>query len=215
MPKQLNNGQVTQALQRAFGFKGRYIPSLDEVIVPVYVIADPSPAAATKLAAGTVTVVVSVGGLGDRPWGGIFNVIGSGNVLNVTNVVILSEIKQPLVIRLFDDPDDIGTERPDVQFRDRRNGGKPTAIVKRFDDTTAVGDQGLLIAQLEVDGSLSQTASWETQSGDPRQPLAVLPEGRGLIVQTSDNQTGPYNFRINFRWLEVPRTETRPAGGLP
>jgi len=208
VPKQLNSGAITQALQRAFGFKGRYIPMLDEVIVPVYVIADPSPASQTKLCAATTSVSTDAANFGIIQ---LFNPLGSGNVVNVTNVVVSSSVKEALNIVFFDGGDAFD-QRPNIHFRDRRNPGEPSTVIRREAVVaTPVGD---LVATVEVDGALSQTASWESQSGDPRQPLAVLPEGTGLAVQQFDELITAL-FRVNFRFLEIPRTEVNPVGGLP
>jgi len=210
MPKELNNGKVTESLQRAFGFKGRYIPMLDEVIVPVYVIADPSPASVTRLCAATGNVVGDAGI--DRNWIGLFNPVASGMVVNVSNVVVSSDVKQVMVIAFLDDVTGSGVRTTNF-FRDRRNPGLPSTEL-RIDTNTAalVGDE---VARIQVDGALSQTASWETQSGDPRQPLAVLGPGNGLIVQQESNLLDLDIIQVNFRYLEIPATETNPFGGIP
>jgi len=207
MPKQLNSGQITQALQRAFGFKGRYIPMLDEVIVPVYVIADPSPASQTRLCAATAgagpSIALEVSGVQ------LFNPLGSGNVVNVTNVTASSDIKQQHDITFFDGDLPITSN---IHFRDRRNRGTPSTQIRA--SASLLPFLGDTVAVIEVDGALAQTASWETQAGDPRQPLAVLDEGQGLLVQERDDAlTGL--IRVNFRFLEIPKSETNPAGGLP
>jgi len=209
MPKQLNNGKVTESLQRAFGFKGRYIPMLDEVIVPVYVIADPAPAAKSKLCAATVTVSNPDGTGGFLVYAQLFNPVGSGNIVSVTNVVTSSDAKQTLAIRFFNGT--VGVDRPDIHFRDRRVGGEPSTIIRR--ETNATSGQGDLVAFVDVDGALSQTAAWETQSGDPRQPLAVLDEGQGMIVQQNVDLLAQH--RVNWRFLEIPITQQNPSGGLP
>jgi len=211
MPKQLNNGQITQALQRAFGFKGRYIPMLDEVIVPVYNIADPSPAQVTRLVAGTLTETADDDPALQQILVQVRNPAGSGVTLNVTDFVVQSNIKQTVHIAFFDGGASIIPDS--VFFRDRRNSGLPAALMARTQNqVSSVGD---VVAQVEVDGTLSQTASWETAASDPRQPLAVLSPGRGLIAQfTVFGATGD-TLTVNFRGLEIPITETNPDGGIP
>jgi len=216
MPKQINAGKLTQALQRAFGFKGRYVPMLDEVVVPVYVIEDPAPAAVTRLCAGSRSF--SPLAVGDLPYVQLRNPPKSGVILNVTNVVVLALIagKQNVEIRITE------VEAPELGnnqfFRDLRNSGpglarKPTAQIRR--DTAPGGVVGDLLAIVQIDGALSQTSSWESQSGDPRQPLAVLPPGTAILTQTSDILTPQSDvFVTNFRWLEIPITQ-QPASGLP
>jgi len=210
MPKQLNNGQITQALQRAFGFKGRYIPMLDEVIVPVYVIADPSPASVTRLCAGIGTLIQ------DNPltfpFIQLFNPVASGQLINVTAAVATANVKYDLDVRFYDTP---GLSlQTTIQFRDRRNKGDPVGEV-RIDnaETVLVGDK---IAALQIDGAFSQSASWLTQQSDPRQPLAVLEPGQGVMLQTRNlSSVGSDSFEVSFRWLELPLSQTNPLGGLP
>jgi len=207
MPKQLNNGQITQALQRAFGFKGRYIPLLDEVIVPVYNIQDPSPAAVTRLCIGVSAVAVS-GPL--NAFVQLFNPLGSGHLVNVTAAQLTGTVKLDIQIRYFDSPGAVLTI--DTVFRDRRNRGLPAAQIF-IDDTQGI--VGQKIAELQVDGTLSQSASWVTQTADPRQPLTVLEPGQGVILQDSIGVAGGDSFSVSFRWLEIPLTQTNPLGGTP
>jgi len=209
MPKQLNNGAITQALQRAFGFKGRYIPMLDEVIVPVYNIADPSPAQQTRLCAATIASAHTVPFFTTLQ---LFNPAGSGNVVNVSNVVASADAKAILDIKFFDGGDAF-IQRPDIHFRDRRFRGEPSTIIRR--DDTSASAFGDLVAQVDVDGVLAQTASWDAAAGDARQPLAVLDEGQGLIVQVNDELGTIALMRANFRFIEIPKSETNPSGGLP
>ena len=210
MPKQLNNGKITEALQRAFGFKGRYIPMLDEVIVPVYNIADPSPANVTKL--GAATTAVGGGLMPELTWTGLFNPPRSGVILNVTSAVVTTtDAKSEVDIRLVGDIG--GANRGNVHFRDRRNIGLPSAQTRR--DSAALALVGDLVAVVQIDGALSQTASWETSTGDPRQPLAVLREGTGLVVQNPSDLVTGISLRANFRFLEIPISQVNPAAGIP
>ena len=82
MPKQLNNGQVSLSLQKAFNFKGRYQPMLDEVIVPVYQIEDPVPSLVQNTYAGSIQI--AEGAVGDFARIRLTNPAGSGIVLTVT-----------------------------------------------------------------------------------------------------------------------------------
>jgi len=213
MPKQIQVGSVTQVLQRAFGFKGRYTPLLDEIIVPVYVIADPSPAAITRLCAGNLRATADAGT--DLNYIQIFNPATSGIVVNVTHVVVFSTIKQTFFISFFDDDPSsiVPAGQSGAAFRDRRNVGDPIGQLRLNTATAAlVGEQ---VAAVQVDGALSQTAAWEADTSDPRQPLAVLGPGQGLIVQEELSQVSPQQFGVNFRWLEIPSSVTNPFGGLP
>ena len=210
MPKQLNNGQVTQALQRAFGFKGRYTPMLDEVIVPVYNIQDPSPATVTLLCAGIVATPVGLG-TSNFKFCQLFNPSGSGRMINITHAHVTGTIKFNLNIRYHDVPGN--EQRPESAFRDRRNRGKPVGQVIRDDQQTAL--VGSKIASLQIDGALSQSSSWQTSGADPRQPLTVLEPGQGVIVQDSVATPDDDSFEVSWRWLEIPLTETNPLGGIP
>jgi len=208
MPLPIQIGSVTQALQRAFGFKGRYTPMLDEIIVPVYVIADPSPAQITRLAAGfnnqsqvALQFVFIM----------LFNPEGSGILINVTSVVASADLKTDLTVSLFDDVSGVSLDGS-TAWRDRRNAGRPSGLVGRSNSETAV--VGESVARIQVDGTLAQTAAWEASAADPRQPLIVLDEGKGLIVQDTLGTDIPV-INVNYRWLEVPITEQRPPGGLP
>jgi len=217
MPKQINAGKLTQALQRAFGFKGRYTPMLDEVVVPVYVIEDPAPAAVTRLCAGS-RAFTATEPPGTLAYVQLFNPLKSGVIVNVTNVVVISlDVKQNIEIRINEAPaPELGNNS---FFRDLRNSGrglqiKPIAQIHR--DNAEVVPLGDLLAIVQIDATLSQTASWEAQGGDPRQPLVVLRPGSGLLTQVSVPTLASSDiYRTNFRWLEIPITELNPAAGIP
>jgi len=213
MPKQLNNGRVTQALQRAFGFKGRYIPMLDEVIVPVYVIADPSPSDATRIVAARNDTLLSLDT--EFAFVQVFNPLDSGVICMVTRATATTDAgKLDLQVAFFDTPATLSTSQP--FFRDRRITGRPAVELR--EDREASANQGDKVARLQIDGAFSQSAAWEaTSSNDPRQPLAVLGPGQGVIVQDR-NLTPPTavgSINVNWGWLEIPITEQNPLGGLP
>jgi len=213
MPKQLNNGRVTQALQRAFGFKGRYIPMLDEVIVPVYNIQDPSPSDPSRLCAATLAEINTVG-VTQTAATQLFNPLGSGVVINFTGAVVQSNVKmEVLVILGFDQLLSDAAGAP--FFRDRRIEGLPAGITR---NEKLLGPINTTVAILQVDGAFSQVSSWVSESSDPRQPLVVLPPGTGLIFKQRDGVLIPAvgdELRTNFRWMEIPESEVNPPGGLP
>jgi len=211
MPKQLNSGRVTQALQRAFGFKGRYTPMLDEVIVPVYVISDPSPAEASRLCSGTVGAIGG-GGTPSFPAVQLFNPPDSGVIVNLTTAIATSNTKLELLVNFFDGT--LAVFQDTALFRDRRIQGTPAA--QMFQEDHDNSGTGTTTAVLQVDGSLSQTASWVASTNDPRQPLMVLAPGTGLVIQSRTDAGGNADeVRANFRWLEIPITEVNPLGGIP
>jgi len=216
MPKQINAGKLTQALQRAFGFKGRYVPMLDEVVVPVYVIEDPAPAAVTRLCAGSRSFSPLIDA--DLAYVQLRNPVNSGVIINLTSVVViaLTAVKQDVEIRVTE------VEAPEAgnnsHFRDLRNSGpglarKPSGDIRR--DTQPGATVGDLLAIIQIDGALAQTAAWQSSGGDPRQPLAILPPGTALLTQIQATALMGDSFVTNFRWLEIPITEQNPDGGLP
>jgi len=207
VPKQLNSGRITAALQRAFGFKGRYIPMLDEVIVPVYILADPSPADVTRLCAGTIGQIQNLPS--NFPLVQLFNPLGSGVICNVTSVVAQCDVKEEVRIAVNSDQ---GTTAGQAFFRDTRNLGRPGCQIRGAGDNSSF--VGNLLAVVQVDGSLAQDASWATASNDPRQPLTVLAPGDGLILQIPELQADALIVG-NFQWLEIPITEVNPLGGIP
>jgi len=213
MPLPIQIGTVTQALQRAFGFKGRYTPMLDEVIVPVYVISDPSPAQVTRIAAGTQRVTNVGQPTADLGFLQLFNPVGSGVALVVSAAVLTSDVKQAIIVSFFDGP--ATTDTGDIAFRDRRNRGKPSGRIRSDNTTGGTAFLGEAVAVLDVDGAFSQSAAWAVESTDPRQPLAVLDEGKGLAFQSQDTTLEGSSIRANIMWLEVAITEQRPPGGLP
>jgi len=206
MPVKIQIGAVTQALQRAFGFKGRYTPLLDEMIVPVYVIADPSPAQVTRLAGGTSETLANSN---DQVLQ-LFNPPGSGTVINLTNAIVLGDVKFAFHIALLDFP--VPNVSAPSFFRDTRNVGTPVGLL--LSETNQVGLIGDRLATGQVDGAFSQSAAWEASASDPRQPLVVLEPGKGVIVQLI-NIGAPALMDVSWRWLELPASETNPFGGLP
>jgi len=208
MPKRIQIGAVTQALQRAFGFKGRYTPMLDEVVVPVYVIADPAPAAETRICSGTVFAP------GPSTTGKttvqILNPPGSGIIVNVTSVVALSTVKASVIVVYSQNP--LADPISDFFFRDRRIKGDPAARLSRDNDGAIFGSN--ITAVIQLDGNLAQTGTWEAATQDPRQPLCVLPPGQALNLQVSGGTVND-DIRGNFKWLEIPITEQSPVGGIP
>jgi len=212
MPKQLNAGRVTATLQRAFGFKGRYTPMLDEVIVPVYVISDPAPAEITQLCAGTTSASEVLGDMNLLAVM-LFNPEESGVICNVTTVSVIGNQKSNVNV-VFSDFALIDPSGP-ATFRDRRVVGTPRCQLRR-DQTRLTPLTGTIIAQFQIDGALAQSAAWLADAGDPRQPLTVLRPNQGLALQLNTATGTPGdNLRGNFRWLEIPITEQRPPGGLP
>jgi len=209
MPKQINAGPLTAALQRAFGFKGKYTPMLDEVVVPVYVVQDPAPAELNRICAGTTSQTASGPTFGASIQ--LVNPGRSGIILILTTAVVQDDTgKQGIRIGLTDPDERLADFASTGAFRDTRNIGVPISELLRENDRANIGRS---IAFLQIDGTLAQTAAWIANSNDPRQPLVVLKEGDGIVFQQQD-VPGTSVLRANFQWLEVPITQ-QPFSGIP
>jgi len=227
VPLPIQVGSVTQALQRAFGFKGRYTPMLDEVIVPVWVVQDPAPAVITRLYSCAPNIAMS--GADNFVHVILSNPAGSG-VLGVVNSVDLQvtgdggvALTKPtpidLHIRITDDPPSATGFKFPGTFRDTRLGPAPS-ILEGIADRDLVPNPGPVLATFlfpaGVAGLLPIT--FKGESTDPRQPLVVLAPGSYLEATNQDQGSGGAvepEIRATFQWLEVPITEQAPSGGIP
>jgi len=225
MPLPIQVGSVTQALQRAFGFKGRYTPMLDEVIVPVYVVQDPAPAVVTRIAAGTVTVPEPGDGefvhvsLWNPPTSGVLAVVNSVFVQVSDAVDGTTSDPHTFIGKIKAAPVQPGGAETDSDFRDARLLGNEPAL-SMFGDLSVLGPAGPSIAQILFPSGAtgSQPQLLKTQSSDPRQPLAVLAPGSLLeLVNLKAGLAADLEpkTRASFQWLEIPITEQSPLGGLP
>jgi len=216
---------VTQALQRAFGFKGRYTPMLDEVIVPVYVVQDPAPAVLTRLAAASVSQAASTN-IGDFQHVRLWNPPDSG-VLGVVNLVR---------VQVSDNFDDVTTkphtilaalENTNVTpagsvavavFRDTRFKSQVPALEIIADIDQSITTAEVFAQILFPGGFQGQPAQTiKVDSADPRQPLVLLEPGSFMEVSTglAGGAEPEPRLRVNMQWLEVPITEQSPFGGIP
>jgi len=229
MPKQIQVGAITQALQRAFGFKGKYIPMLDEVIVPVWVVQDATPAAVARIVGATRNEQATLVGEFAHVW--LWNPPGSGVIGSISNVAIQLtddadiQLTKPfsVVAKIAVTDTKPGTALVGVTqgtFRDTRQPRAPSNLQMLSEEdlnSTAGGDNlASLLWPAGVAGSIVQTMNAE--SADPRQPLVVLKPGSYLELSTSPAVNGAgenVKMRVNFFWIEVPITEQDPAGGLP
>jgi len=226
MPKMLNNGQITRTLQRAFGFKGRYNPMLDEVIVPVYPITDPAPAAPPRLCAGQIRQGAGTGAASVS----FFNTEKSGVLCSIqsvnfgitenTNTVTPSQPlasiryagvflnKAPTQSRkgyfrdLRQTPGFVGETVDVLNFLNRPAGFFGSA----GDVTSGVGGDGefIMILSKGEPGLLELVGAGATL---PRSPLMNVPPGSGFEIVPAD----PTNVALpliaigmNVLWLEVP-----------
>jgi len=230
MPKQLNNGKVTQALQRTFGFKGRYNPMLDEVIVPVYQISDPQPAAPQRLAIGSIEQ--DAPGVGTAISPQFFNPVGSGIIASVTGVQIGASkdtgpgISVPYGVQFMEE-NLLYLAGPDVLikrtfFRDQRQSPQTTAGKLALCTLRSNRNLGSIVASNVFARAIIQTGNNFAEmvpatGGEVRQPVLVLQPGRGFIVRTQDATlaNAVTVFAMNVQWLEVPILQDDPPGGSP
>jgi len=230
MPKQLNNGKVTEALQRAFGFKGRYQPMLDEVIVPVYQISDPVPADEQRLCNGAIYQDPNI--TTNRSVGPEFiNPEESGVLCSVTSVLIgsfKSGAGPPNVVRYdvrFDTAADqvlpgIDTIRNDGNFRDQREATPlprdrvPACFLLSNNARSSAYDLDTIFAFTTVIADVQLTEMVGAVGAQPRQPVVVLQPGRMFSVRAADSSdaggAGSFSFGMVVSWLETP-IQQQPA----
>jgi len=210
MPKQLNNGKITEALQRAFGFKGRYIPMLDEVVVPVYQIADPIPADPAPTYASSI--LVAKNGL-ESVRIRFRNNIGSGITVQITSLSIgifeelpgAKPVLRPVIF--IEEPGTNATDFSTVavlQNRDTRET-LPSRISLTGQTFVPGVDRTIgVIARTIVnpDSTLAEVVSAPGQ--ETRQPLVVLEEGFSVGIRNEGSAAIDLPFLANFSWLELP-----------
>jgi len=213
MPKQLNNGRITQALQSAFGFKGRYIPLLDEVIVPVYAISDPVPAE-PQSTFGRRIFAPAVGA--NFSTTKFTNPLGSGVLALVTSVSAASFVSAPgpsvdvigVTLIISDDSPLGSSDGLSAIARDTRVSSGSSKVVFSFSSTSL--DVNTLSAMatllLVTDLETAQVVGGTGQAQDRLPPLVIRP-GRGFQLITSGseaNDAGGAPLLMNVAWTEVP-----------
>jgi len=207
MPKLLQNPKVTQALVKAFDLKGRYSPSLDEIVVPVYVLQDPAPAEPNRLAVGFGKLQGVAG-----PSVQLFNPVNSGNMLMVNQVLMdafkpsVPDLNFTIELQFSGSPlpDNPGVRA--IEFRDRRLGNdKPVAQIFSQNTTFPTGQ-----FFIQRNGFLPQGPGLEEIDvlASPfigvRQPPIVLPPGQGVSLTAVTVVDTIAEFIVNFLWEEIP-----------
>jgi len=237
MPKQLNNGAITAALQRAFGFKGRYQPMLDEVIVPVYQISDPAPAGPIANCIGTVVHPGAADTTTLGPFVSILNPPGSGKTVIIQSVAMAAfkDLVGPqnadvVQVDARFHRNSPGPDRGNSFFRDQRLAGEPypsLGIVNRPVCVVSFGLRGYFDPDavfastlLKRDGTVAELST--AIAPGERAPLAVLQENRGVEMQfaldeagTGDGSSADTPLLMNLIWLELPNTFLNPTGSIP
>jgi len=220
MPKNLNNAKVTQRLVEAFQLKGRYIPMLDEMITPVYVIDDPAPAEANRLAVGTVQIQAAV-----NPTTQLFNPLESGIVAVVTfaNAIFSKPSGAASLIDItvfLVESDQVPSDASfalNREWRDTRiDIADPYAFTASKAGSVAAGAVIIQNAtSIESGVGTATVGVLETPVQGPRQPPVVLKPGTGVAINAN---TGVDNINMssNFLWEEIPIMGRQvPASGTP
>jgi len=224
MPKQLNNGRVTSALQAAFGFKGRYIPMLDEVIVPVYQISDPVPAEpartyASRMIAAPAGVPNNFATitLSNPATSGTLLVISSiGVSVNISDIGIIPPDETPtmgVTAQLLESAG-IGPQIAEAVARDKRNS-LPSVGTVSASTTGSVAD---LLSGVIASMIVSSTELTETVVGgggtQPRQPPTVLTPGTSMrLVQSGtalNQEVEDFGFTASIAWQEIGLSTQTP-----
>jgi len=211
MPKSLNNAKITQRLVESFQLKGRYIPMLDEVIVPVYVLDDPAPAEPNRLAAGTVEITAPGAGTTKLQ---LFNPPNSGVMTIVTFAsIILSKAGgaadfYPVLIFLVQSdqvPSD-GSTALNTDWRDTRIAlDEPYTTVSSSAGGIAAGSQIITqVLGLDPAASLAEVEVLASPVQGPRQPPVVLKPSTGIVLQVTNPQAAGLTMFANFLWEEIP-----------
>jgi len=231
MPKAIQVGSVTAALQRAFGFKGKFTPMLDEIVVPVYVIQDPAPAVKTRLVAATAEITAPTPAdpteaiahvrLWNHPKTGVLGVVNFVHIQITTDqdtVQTKPWLVRGFIVKTNVTPPGAGATVPGL-FRDTRftAAEKPALEIRSLFDNVGSGSDFFTQFNFTTGLTGAPAQRMEAESSDPRQPLAVLSPGSYLEVNIPEATIigGEPKLRVNFQWLEIPITELDPAGGLP
>jgi len=217
MPKQLNNGRVTQSLQSAFNFKGRYIPMLDEVIVPVYQIADPVPSE-PALSYGLRTILtppIFAGGFSRIRYR---NPPGSGVLMVVTGVSIGAIKVAPapataeseitlFLISAAASSIDFANIQPSGTKRDTRNLTDSKIIISEGESNSVATSQSNTLAMALVVTELGFTELTGASATLERQPPVTVGPGFSLDLLASgadaEGPTPALTFINNISWSEV------------
>jgi len=225
VPKQLNNGKITEALAAAFGFKGRYIPMLDEVIVPVYQISDPAPSAPSVICAGTIIMPAPSTLPSAVTQVQIFNPAGSGVLCIISSASIgtLIDVGGPStpVVRVgaslgaSDLSELVGGSKGVTALRDRRLPGADLLGTPKCTMNgrlrTAIPESFIFFGALVKTDEAS--AELITVSNSPgRQPPYVLSPGTSFNASTQEIRGGgsldDVEVLFNCAWQEIPLSGT-------
>lgn len=212
MPVQIQTPSITQSLARTFGFKGSYNPVLDEVVVPVHVLPDPSPARPRKLAIAYAEFAAA--GV-NTPQIQLRNPIDSGVILNVTRmagtIIHAAGGAKVAQIRLNTAEPDSGVPSQKT-WRDGRlargvaSGSKPVGTLYRGGVPAVPGAP--LAVMWFPDLQIGTQGVWQ----HPETPLWVLQRGGDLTFTASDGIGGLLStgdiMSIGLFWEEVPLKES-------
>jgi len=212
VPKAINNGNVTNSLLKAFNFKGRYTPMLDDVIVPVYQIADPVPAAPGNTFGGSI--FADVVPLLEAPIFRLRNPPNSGVLMSVSQASTgygetpVGQTKANLVVvEVQQNPGILAGASGVPIARDTRNNVQSRASLT---STTAVPAPAtatsLVKFAVKTDGVILELVMGSAIGA--RQPLVVLEPNTALDIRFTIAEA--LGAIANFSWLEVPVIDGTP-----
>lgn len=183
LPPVLNNAAAAQELLTFLGIRDRslrfeVIPS----VLPVAIVAEPSPTIANRLAFGTANqVAIAL----ENSMVQLLNPTGSGVIIHVDSALILSSAAAAVDIRQLDTP--LTTNVATLAFRDRREAGAPSAQTRTQTNVGLLGTNRVVSA---VDGIFSAVIV----------PIdAYLEPGQGILL---GNETINRSLRASYYWEE-------------
>lgn len=209
MPKQLNNGRITQALQAAFGFKGRYIPMLDEVIVPVYAISDPVPSEPQASFARRMIATEAPAAFTSIKF---TNPETSGVLAMITQVSAATFVDTPtptevvgLTAIISDSTELNNDDGLSAVARDTRVSSGSAKCNMTFTQTSLNVNtlSALATILLLTDQRVAQVVGGLGESVERIPPLVIRP-GRGVQLVLSGSAGQDIPLLANFSWTEVP-----------
>jgi len=209
VPKQLNNGRITSALQAAFGFKGRYVPMLDEVIVPVYQISDPVP---SEPQASFGRRLIATGAAAAFTAIKFTNPVNSGVLAMVTSASagVAPESPGPgnavgLSLIITDSVPLGSTDGLSAVARDTRVSSGSSKMGMSFTQTGLdVNTISAIITIFLITDSVLAQVVGGSGADQPRLPPLVIRPGRGFEVILHGASAQDLPLLLNVAWAEVP-----------
>lgn len=182
MPKQIQEGEVAQALTRRYGLVGKLPLLLDEVIVPVAIV-DTLELNRERNASGAASRPAVAAQFSHVQ---LFNPADSGVLVQATRVWIGTGSAVTGLVQFHDTA--LTTAGADVEWVDRRQGGAPVAQVRSEANAVAQGSANIF----------KRLYSPATDSKEVALRVALLP-GMGVLVQLA---TLNVTLQAAYDWTE-------------